>query len=188
MNAVTPGGPSGLRPENVLKLYEIACEEEKSFLEAHQNRVAFFAGLLSTVLAATLAGFFQAGAAYQLAGLLAGPVIIVALARLATGATERFYRRFLEVVTVKAKLQHQLGLLLPRDGQGKWWMDEPLVPTRHLTSRAENQSSDEFIKARLKSGYQASIIMFFELFKWVGILLVFGILARGLFLWLAPPA
>lgn len=177
-----------LEPESLWRLYEMASKEEQHFLDVHQSRVAFFAGILSTVLTATVVGFFQAKELYQLAGLLAGPILIIALARLATAGTERFYRRFLEAVTVKAKLEHRLGLGQPPTGDGgKWWTCEPLVVGRHLKSRDLAQSADDFVDQNLDGGYHVIIKKFFTLFERVGIVAVGVVLIRGVFLWMSLP-
>ena len=65
---------------NLEKLLEIEIKEEQHFLEAHQKRVAFYFSILSAILAATIAGAMQATSGIHYTLLLAGPVLIFAIA------------------------------------------------------------------------------------------------------------
>jgi hypothetical protein len=44
----------------LLKLYELAINEEHHFLEQHQSRIAFYSGIVSALVAGTADGLFQA--------------------------------------------------------------------------------------------------------------------------------
>lgn len=81
--------------EKLLKLYELAINEEHHFLDAHQNRIAFYSGVLSALVAGTVAGLFHASEWYHLAILCVGPVLIFVVSRIAIDGTFRLYQRFL---------------------------------------------------------------------------------------------
>ena len=57
---------TGTEHEELFKLYEFAVNEEHHFLDAHQNRIAFYSGILSALVAGTVVGLFQASEWYHL--------------------------------------------------------------------------------------------------------------------------
>lgn len=155
------------------KLLEHAVAEEHYFLDAHQKRVTFYSSLISAVLVATVAGVMKADSALEYVLLLIGPAVVFALALLAHTGTFRFYQRFLEAVTVRAKLEQQLGLTQPRvtdTSENEYWPEEPFVATRHIRSR-RTKTSEEFIKKYSRQGYQKPTVRLFCFFQCVAILL-----------------
>ncbi len=99
-----------MKNNNLLKLYELAINEEHHFLEAHQSRVAFYTGIVSALAAGTVAGLFQVTEWYHLLALCVGPLLIFVVSSIAIKGTLRLYQRFLEAVTTRAKIEQELGL------------------------------------------------------------------------------
>jgi hypothetical protein len=116
-------------------LYEQTLREEQFHLDEHQKRVAFFAGLISALLGATVAGFFNAKSDAHYAALLTGPILMFLVAGLGRDAAIRFYQRFLEAISQRAKLEYDLNMYELRRPVGHWFESEPLVPGRHLDAR-----------------------------------------------------
>ncbi len=160
--------------EHTLRLYDLAVREEHYFLDAHQERVAFYAKVVLLLIAATVVGVFLASQWYHFAGLCAGPILVYALSNIARDGCLRFYRRYLEAVTHRAKLEQDLGLTQPRpdaetDGD-TYWANEPIIPSRHVTSRKRYRSSEEFLRSSMKRGFHrwtARLFHGFELFSGV---------------------
>jgi len=175
---------AGIENEKPLKLYELAINEEHHFLDAHQNRVAFYSGILSALVAGTVAGFFQASEWYHLAFLCIGPVLILVLSTIAIDGTLRFYQRFVEAVTIRAKIEQELGLTeehsVNTNVSGSYWRSEPIIPLRHIESRKKYESSDAFIKEHLKGGYHLWTIRWFRGFQGISALMFLGILSLTL--------
>lgn len=170
------------------RLLENCEKEEQFFLEAHHKRVAFYSSVISAVLAATIAGVTKApeGLSEYYLLLLAGPVIAVALARIARDGTFRFYQRFLEAVTMRAKLEQALGLTKPGTLPSKandYWKDEPLIPKRYLDAREDKNAltSEDFIKKYSHLGYQGATRKLLVTIQIVSILLGVGLVALWYF-------
>jgi len=174
----------GMGNEELLKLYELAINEEHHFLDAHQNRVAFYSGILSALVAGTVAGFFQASEWYHLAFLCIGPVLIFVVSTIAIDGTLRFYQRFVDAVTVRAKIEQELGLTEERsvntNVSGSYWQSEPIIPPRHIKSRKESESSDAFIKKHLTKGYHLWTIRWFRGFQGISVAMFVSILSLTL--------
>ena len=146
-----------LEQDNLLNIYDLAVREEHYFLDAHQARVAFYAKIILVLIAATVIGVFLASQWYHFAALCAGPIVIYAVSNIARDGCYRFYRRFLEAVSSRAKIEQDLGLTQPRPenetDEHTYWATEPVVAPRHVTSRKRYRSSEDFIKSSMKRGF-----------------------------------
>jgi hypothetical protein len=167
--------------EKLLKLYELAINEEHHFLDAHQNRIAFFSGILSALIAGTVAGLFHTSEWYHLAILCVGPVLIFVVSKIAIDGTFRLYQRFLEAVTIRAKIEQELGLTkkhsVNSNATNSYWQSEPIIPLRHIESRKDYKSSDSFIREHSRKGYHFWTIRLFRTFQCVSVLMFVGILS-----------
>jgi len=94
---------------HLLKLYELFKGEEFHFLNAHHSRISFYSGFLSTLIAVTIAGLLRASVSWHYAVLLSSSVLILLVISTAFSATWRPYQRFLEAVTMSAKIEEKLG-------------------------------------------------------------------------------
>jgi hypothetical protein len=146
--------------QKMLELYALVIKEEQYFISEHQNRVAFFSGLISALLGGTVLGIFSAKEWYHFAILMIAPLTIVAVSIIAIMATRRPFQRFLETVTMKAKIEHDLGYAKPRGriepGEyHRWVASEPLVSKRHLDSRNDPtfSTSQQWVTAHLNKWF-----------------------------------
>ena len=173
--------------EKLLKLYELAINEEHHFLEQHQSRIAFYSGIVSALVAGTAAGLFQASEWYHVAILCAGPLLIFTISTIAIDGTFRLYQRFLEAITIRAKIEQELGLTKMRsdnaDSSNSYWRLEPIIPLRHIESRKDCESSDAFINKHSTKGYHLWTVRLFRAFQWLSVLMFVGLLS--LTIWMA---
>ena len=146
-----------MEKEDLFKLYRLVVEQEEYFITEHQKRIAFYVGLLSTLIAGTVAGIFYAESWYHFVPLMIGPILIVGMALLAKRGATRFYQRFLETITMRAKVEEDLGLTQERIKGSEvsdisWVTSEPFVTKRHMDSRAEGEckTSKDWVDVYLK--------------------------------------
>jgi hypothetical protein len=165
--------------ENLLRLYELTINEQQHHSRGMQTRIAFFSGLLSALLAATITGIFQATAWYHLVLLLAGPIVLHLMADIGIEGNTRLYQLWLESITVRAKLEQKLGLTATvtstdsYDDPDIYWRGEPLIPSRHIDDRNLFETSDAFIRHHIsKRVWQ---LRFFRTFKALSIALGLGL-------------
>lgn len=174
--------PVQTKDEHLLKLYELAINEEHYFLDRYQKLTAFYSGILSALMVGIGVGFFRASQWYHFAFLCIVPILIFAVSRIAVGAIRRTYQSFLETITVRAKLEQQLGLTSSQLGRAttltRYWRSEPIIPHRHIESRKKYKSSNAFIKAELGKGYHLWTRVLFLVFQCASI----AMLALMLFL------
>ena len=173
-----------METDDLLKLFENAVSEEHYFLEAHQDRVAFYSGLVTVIVAGTAVGFLQASDWYHFAALCVGPMLLFAVSANAIAGSFRLYQRFIEAVTVRAKIEQELGLtkVLSRDtGEvDSYWPSEPLVPCRHIESRKMYESSTAFIREVSGKGYHGITSRLFWGIQWLGVLMFMGLVAMAI--------
>ena len=163
---------------DLLKLYEIVIQEEHYFLEAHQNRVAFYAGIVTALLGALIVGTYNAKEWQHFAFLSIIPLLIFAFSIVFTNGITGIYLRFIEAITIRAKIEQQLGLTMPQItivDEGSYWQTEPLIPQRYINSRKSFQTSDEFINVQSRRGYHATLKIISRILQFVCVILFFGL-------------
>jgi len=172
---------------NLIELYKIIVAEEHFFLAEHQKRIAFYTGLISSLLALIITALLKSTVYYppmimRFAGLLL--IVISEAAKLGTG---RIYKRFLETVTYRAKFEYDLGFtktryLYENGVQTRNWDEtEQYIPTIHIESREKYKSSKDFINAnlRMKWNYRFITWLMFNVSLGIGvILIIFSFCAR----------
>ena len=166
------------KPDNqtLIEVYKATLGEEQFFNNIFENRLAFFSGLLSSVLTAIILGIFYAKDVLEFVALLIGPIALVLVANRGVHAVKRASERTSKILTVRAKIEQALGLTIPFRMQGKlsdlYWEKEPIVNEEHLESRKRHKSSNDFTRYAMndKKGYLAGIIIFFRIFMLIGFL------------------
>ena len=167
------------RDERLIELYKVAVEEEHRGLESHQARVSFLAGFISAILAATVAGVIQGSEWFHYLFLMLGPALIISLSLLGFRVSSEFYVRFLSAISMRAKIEDELGLTARRlRRRSTWiWPEEAIVPTRHLTSRKHySESSQAWVDGHRITGYNRSARMLFGGAIVLGSVLLFALI------------
>jgi len=164
------------KSERITLLASVVDEEHK-FREAHQGRVNFYSSLIATLIAATIAGVLSAKESSHYLFLLTGPFLVWAVAQIAETGTFRLYQRFLEAITVRAKLEQSLGLTLPLTSLplDSYWPGEPLIPDRQLQSRRHAASSGALIAASCGQGYNRATQILFLVLRVIALVLAGGL-------------
>lgn len=146
-----------MNPAHLLPLYETAKRDEHFFVEQHQRRLAYFTNLVIAVVGGIVLGAVHAKGVTAHLLLLLLPLLLVVIAEYAKQATGMIYRRFLETITVIAKLEQDLDMTSNRTGT-RWFELEPIVHMRHLQSRERSGTSDEFVATHMAEGYRAVVV------------------------------
>ncbi len=167
-------------PEQLFKLYELLVREEYFFIQLRQSRVAYYSGILVTLVSATVTGLLLAEKPYQFLLLGVGPIMIFVVALIAIFGTSRPHLRFLETITMRAKVEQDLGLTDATSRlsaeRGESWSGEPIVPARYVESREKYKTSDDFIKGERMQGYWKAIVYLFCSFIVIAVVLCLTIL------------
>jgi len=168
--------------QTLIEVYKATLGEEQFFNNIFENRLAFFTGLLSSLLTAIVLGVFYAKDILESVALLVGPIALVLVAVRGIHAVTRASERISRVITVRAKIEQALGLTVSVRIQGKsselYWEQEPIVNPEHLESRKRHISSNEFTAYAMKDkkGYLAGIVNFYRIF------IVIGLISEGIIL------
>lgn len=146
-----------MNPAHLLTVYEAAKRDEHFFVEQHQRRLAYFTSLIIAVVGGIVLGTVHAKGVTAHLLLVLLPLLLVVVARYAIEATGTIYRRFLETITVIAKLEHEMHMTAPRPGNG-WFGSEPYVHMRHINSRGESGTSAAFVEKHMTEGYRDVVV------------------------------
>lgn len=129
---------------NLPTVYRSVVDEQHRYLDRLQSRVRFYTGLLTTVIGGSLVGFVNLGPYPRVAVVVIGGILVYLTAALAQKGIRRTYRLFSECISTRHKIEHDLGLDLPRFGtsereRGDWVERAPYVASRHLRSRKDSE-------------------------------------------------
>ena len=98
--------------EHTVEIVKLLDEEERFFLDEMHKRMIFFAGLVTTLIGATIAGYLELKDDIIGCSLLfAGPFLTCFVSYLGYKACWASYRRFLESITAQKTFSHKVGLL-----------------------------------------------------------------------------
>lgn len=169
----------------MLSLYKIAAEDERHFIRMYQTRTSFYMGIVMAITTAGIALFVALYGEVPTAHiLLGGSFLTTALFLICKNAKinlRRTYKRFLESITYRAKLEYLLQLMLPINsisGSNKFeWEKEGLLPDTNIYNALAVDSSEEFIEHYLESGFHKKNT---DLFGWT--LWISAFLAPTLFI------
>lgn len=136
-----------LEPDDLWKLLQIAVDEEYMYIKENQNRTALYAGFVMTILGASVAGTMEAKASFHWYILAAGPVVAGVLSFIGIKSAGRFYQRFLEALSIRAKVEADLGLAdrpPPAIAAVRpYWANKPYAAPRWLEGRRKPEWEDE---------------------------------------------
>jgi len=159
------------------ELYKLVVDEEHFFLMAHHRRVAFYTGINTALLGLSGAGLVKADHWLTFLTLSLGPFALIFVSQIAIDSAFRFYQRFLIAVTMRGKLEHQLGLTVPISDH-PFCPDESLIYPEHLESR--KHSSVDFVRKMKNKGEHLQVIKLFNAFRYVGYVFLVLMIARSL--------
>lgn len=158
--------------DTLLKLYEVYAKEQISYLDSHYKYRNYYTTILSALLAIFVGGMLQFHEKPFAPALFFILLCICILSEFGKRTVDRYYRRFLESITVLAKIDNALGLdktiktTKSRFTNILWSNDKQLLPDRWIRDRQKHNNSEAFISERMKMGdnrYAHWVFSFFEL-------------------------
>ena len=160
----------------LLKIYDIYSKEQISHLDFHYKYRNYHITILSALLTIFVGGMLNYYEEPFAPALIVILLLIVILSEFGKRTIDRYYRRFLESVTILGKTQNALGLDtgIKIDFKPKkilWTDDEQIIPNRWTSDRKECKSSKEFISKRMKMGDNQHAHWTFTSFEIVSVIL-----------------
>ncbi|MCK5492112.1 MAG: hypothetical protein KAJ14_03270 [Candidatus Omnitrophica bacterium] len=154
--------------KKTMELYKITVEEEHFFLKEHQSRVSFYMSLITALVGAMITGLFYVHSFGQYFLLILAPIALIFVLKNAKEGATRMYQRFLEAITVRAKLENILGMDKKRPDSQEWFKSEAIITERHRASRAEShhKNSQDWVNEHLdidkKVNYHTTVTKLFN--------------------------
>ena len=168
-----------MKKQDCLKLYEILIGEEQFFINDYHTRLSFYMGLVTATVAGMVAGMFASTEWYQFAVVSVGAIILILISFFANDGISRSYRRALETITMKTKIEILIGLTIPQIPKKKVsshkWSSEPIIPIRYLINHNNYDASEDFVNDLSKKGYLKTLRTLFWAVRIIGLML-FGLL------------
>ena len=160
--------------EKFLHIYELIINEEHHYDKIYQTHVSFYISIITALIAGLIAGIFQASERNHFAFLLFGFIFILIISQIAISSTSRSYKRILEVITMRAKIEKELDLVNPRpsNASDSYWPSESIIPTTNINDRKKYVSSKAFVDDKLKQGYHIWTKRLFRMFQGFSIIMI----------------
>ena len=162
--------------ELLIRLYSIYSQDEYELIKALQNYLKFFSGL---ILATIGAAFFIFEKIYdpliRSFGLAIGGFFVLGVSFLGYNAAKSNYRRQLESIVKRFKIECLLGLdNIEKYCDEVFMKNEPLILDRYKKDFESygKKSSSEFVKEMQKKGFMRIIIWFYSFTAIIGIVLL----------------
>jgi hypothetical protein len=153
----------------LLEMLRLYSEEERHWLQEHHSRAIYYTSLLTSVAGAILFGYFNIKAPTHFIIICVGSLTLTLLAKRAAKGMRRLYRRYLEAITMRAKIEQWLGLMAPINGELAYWRGESLIPQRFRDARSAHATSADFVNANERLGYQEITEDVFSIFAVLGL-------------------
>ena len=146
-----PTTPDSSEKSNLHSLLTIAAQEEWHYIEMFSKTRGFYAGLVLALLALSGGGVMEAAHWFHLTILLIPVAIAALLCIFAIAACDRYYTRFLEAITTRAKIEYKLSLTPEIDGtETAWYATEKIVAERHMVGRTFVQNKPSTLREHWK--------------------------------------
>lgn len=168
----------------LFEFYLALRPEQVAWMTRHEQHLRHYMMLVTAILAAILGALYQFrdDVLFSLAAASLGFGVNILLCCLALSACNRFYQRFLEAVTIQAKLEHFLGLDGPRPNtadhgcsSAPFPEDAHLLPERWLESR-DQETAAEFVKDNMSKGSNRVARLTMGILATMNALLVVGVI------------
>ena len=150
--------------DKLLKIYELSLNEGLTLFKCYEQRLSFFTGLILAIIGGIVFCFVEIGLSITfLIIYLIGLILLILISEISIWSLKRLYIQLLENITVRSKIEHDLGLTLERkeskSNKNKWdgWKPEPYILKRHIESRKDYSTSEKFVECEGKIGYQHKI-------------------------------
>lgn len=133
--------------EVLLHLYEIVSKEEKYYIGRFFNHLKLHWAVISALISAYILAIYKFKHIELLTLSFIIPTGIIILTFAFKEISKRDYRRFLDSIIFKAKIESLLGLdKLKLNNKAEYWKNEPLIPIRHLENRKNFENSKKFFE------------------------------------------
>ena len=144
--------------EFLQRLFETSFADESQHIQLEQKTLTLFTSIILALIGGVLFVLKDINDHFiQVLTLFIGGTLIIIFSILAIKAYRSNYRRHLEAVASRAKLEDLLELNDDKYKGKYYWKDETLILTRYFEERSKYNSSKEFVNDRLKKGF-ASIV------------------------------
>jgi len=160
--------------ELLLKLYELTFVDEAEHIRLGQRTLTLFTGLILAVVGGALIVTRDIPEpTMKLASFLISGTLVLVLSYLGVRGYQSNYRRQLEAIASRAKLEDLLELGDTTKFGGKtYWKEEGLILRRFIVDRGQYTDSEQFVKDRVEKGFAVVAKTVYGILSLVGVFLI----------------
>ena len=165
-----------------LEIYKVYKGKETICLKLHRQYSQQYFTLIMAIFAASLLAIYHFKTDYQIMlAMLFVPIVNIVLSVTAIHMCNRFYKRFLEAITIQAKLEPLIGLIATRpdasEPSSPFPEDTHILPERWVTGRQHKKAKD-FIDNKMKRGSNYLTQLSFILLIFANIAVIYIIICQ----------
>lgn len=159
--------------ELLFKLFELTYQDESEHIQLEQKNLGLYTGLQLAIIGGILFVLKDIDdSLVQILTLFFGGILIITFSYLGFNAYKSSYRRHLEAIAMRAKLEDLLGFNKGKFKGKEYWRDEGLILTRYFNDRKEYQNSKEFVDIRIDMGLASTVKKVFFSLSIIGSLFI----------------
>lgn len=146
-----------MEKSDAFEIYKSRISEQAAWLNLHRQTSQQYFTLISVIFAALLAAFFKYSDEFMSDLTFFGFLLNILLGVTGMRMCFRYYQRFLEEITIMAKIEPLIGLINTRvkisdNSISVLPKDESYIPDRWIKSRKGINKSEEFVKNHKRTG------------------------------------
>ena len=137
----------------LIKLYEVTFNDEALHIQYEQKTLSIYISLILAIVGGVLIVLKDIKDEYlQVMTLIIGGFLIILFCYIATRSFKSNYRRHLEAIAFRSKIEHLLDFDKDKFKSNSCWSEENLMMKRYLEDRRKYKNSEEFVQDRLNKG------------------------------------
>lgn len=161
--------------DRLLRLYSCFAQDEYELIKALQNYLKLFSSLILAVIGGAFFIFDKIdNVTIRSLGFFIGGCFVIGISYLGYNAAKSNYRRQLESIVKRFKIECLLDLdNVTNYSDDNYMINEPLILDRYKEDFEpyEKESSTKFVNDKLKLGFMKVIVWFYSLTAIIGLIL-----------------
>lgn len=174
-----------MNDKRALELYRLAREDEISWLNLYRQYSQQYFALVAALFGVSLGAIYHfRNEPWFSIAIIVGPILGALLSIIAVKTCDRFYQRFLESVTIQAKLEPLVGVTEKRSISADSPQLTPFpddvhyIPERWFESRSQRTAAD-FVQVNKRKGSNKYVVWSFRVLLMANMALIVGILVNA---------
>lgn len=161
------------KTEFLLRLYDNTFKDESEHIQLEQKTLTLFSTLILAIIGGVLIVLKDMNEdIIKTTTLFVGGFLEIIISFITISAYKANYRRHLESIALRAKLEDLLNFQSEEYKGSLYWKEETLLLKRYEIDRGQYENSDEFVQDRVNKGFALVVKRVFTIISFIGLLFI----------------